>query len=525
MQNPLLAENIEALWKRYAIALSLILAMVVSSHLLEFHALKSARQDAALINTSGKQRMLSQQMILLAQRYVEDGDVSAADLLQAKIDAFESSHEELLIEASASLSLLELYSTGRQPLDPMVRHHIQVAREIAQATEPKSTDLEALYDTGTGPLLIRLDDAVSEFQAVADRRSQQIQKIQEATLFMAVLVIVLVGLLIFLPVHRIVSRSVTMLRQEIEEHQTTNKRMSNFVNVAADLYWETDLAGRIVHVEGRFLERMKGTRDDLLGCQYSDIVSLGPAETARMASTLESVETYENIQGNFVDADGVAYVLNLTGMPRFDDDGKILGYLGKADNVTENVNFLDEVTRLALTDSLTEIGNKRAFEGKLKTAIDQATDTNPISLLALDLDQFKPINDTYGHGTGDQVLKIVAKRIQSALRADDWVARIGGDEFCIICKDSNATDITSTLAERLRESIGRPMKLPGGPLVEVGVSIGIAEAPLHAESVEGLCEAADAALYAAKNAGRNAVRVWSEDARSAKLIPIERIQA
>lgn len=519
MQNSALIKTVDTLWKRYAIALSLILAMVISAHSLEFHAIKSARQDAALINISGKQRMLSQRIIVLAQRSVAEDDAAAADLLSETIEAFETGHEQLLSEASSYPSLWELYSTGQQPLDPMVRDYIQTARQISLSAQAEPADLEALYVAGAGPILSRLDDAVTKFQAVAERRSERIHNIQDTTLFLTVLILVLVGLLIFLPVHRIVQQSVALLRDEIDEHAKANKRLSHFVNIAADLYWETDLAGRIVYVEGRFFQSMKGTRDDMLGCLYSDIVSLGPAETARMASTIAGLESYENIQGSFVDADGIAYVMNLSGMPRFDENGDVLGYLGTANNVTDNVNFLDEVTRLALTDSLTGIGNKRAFESKLKNAIGQAADDSPISLLALDLDKFKPINDTYGHGTGDQVLKIVAKRIQSALRADDWVARIGGDEFCVICKDSNAAGIAATLAERLQQSIGKPMKLPGGPTVEVGVSIGIAEAPFHAELAESLLEAADAALYDAKNAGRNAIRVWSEDARSAKLIP------
>lgn len=525
MQNLPTTRDINALWKRYAVALSLILAMVLSSHFLEFHALKSAQHDAELINLSGKQRMLSQQMVVFAQKLAEHGDTASADLLQARTQAFESAHERLLNEASDYPTLHDIYLTGSRPADPMVQEHIEIARRILQEADTSSSDLQHFYESGTGALLTRLDDAVSEFEAIANRRAERIHSIQEATLFLAVLIILLEALLIFLPVHRIVRSSVSELNREIEEHQKANRRLSHFVDIAADLYWETDLEGRIVYVEGRFLDRMKGTRDDLLGCQYSDIASLCPNQAGRMATALQNLETYENIQASFVDTDGVAYVLNLSGMPRFDENGTLLGYLGKADNVTENVNFLDEVTRLALTDSLTGIGNKRAFESKLTAAVEQSSSTSPVTLLAMDLDQFKPINDTYGHGTGDQVLKIVAKRIQGALRADDWVARIGGDEFCVICKDNASTDIADTLAERLRLSIGKPMKLPAGPVVEVGVSIGIADAPGHVQSVESLREAADAALYDAKNVGRNAVRIWSEDARSAELIPLKRTLA
>lgn len=509
MFTAFLTRKPEMLWKHYLAALSLLLAIVLASHMFEFQALKSARKDAELINISGKQRMLSQQIVLFAKDKAGQGvdATTSRDPLNQSIVAFESAHALLLEEADGDPEISAIYHSGKTPAHPIILNYLDLAKAIAQADHPLQSDIEELYLLGIGPVLTQLDRAVSGFERVAKKRANSMHMLQESTLLVAVFVVLLEALFIFLPAQRIVRQTLGRLREEINEHQATNHRLSNFVNVASDLYWETDLDYRITYVEGRLLSRLRGNREDLVGCHYGDLAILAPDQATRLLQALQKFESYRDIRADFTDVDGVSYVLNLSGTPRYDRDGKLVGYLGTADDVTADVSLLGEVTRLSLTDPLTNIANKRAFERDLKTALETATERRPVCLLALDLDDFKPVNDTYGHGAGDQVIKVIAMRIQSELRADAWVARTGGDEFCVVCTNDDAVTIASSLAKRISLKVSEPIKMANGATVTVGVSIGIAEAPLLAATPEKLLTAADVALYEAKRAGRNLIRI------------------
>ena len=151
------------------------------------------------------------------------------------------------------------------------------------------------------------------------------------------------------------------------------------------------------------------------------------------------------------------------------------------------------------TDELTGLLNRRAFNHRLDVLIHRARLTStPLSLVEADIDEFKLINDHYGHGTGDAALIAVANALMQSVREGEFVARMGGEEFAIILPDTDA--LTSlTIAERCRRSVTAE-GYEGPPL---RMSAGVATYPVHATDADGLLRAADAALYAAKSAGRN----------------------
>ncbi|MFN8039089.1 MAG: diguanylate cyclase [Acidimicrobiales bacterium] len=159
----------------------------------------------------------------------------------------------------------------------------------------------------------------------------------------------------------------------------------------------------------------------------------------------------------------------------------------------------------ALHDTLTGIANRSHFFERLAAAMaDRHEGAETVAVLYLDLDAFKPVNDTYGHAAGDEVLRVVSDRIATALRPDDLVARLGGDEFAVLCTGVPDADEATAIAQRLIDAVTAPIALPGGD-VQVGVSIGIAVDPAGQVAGERLLEAADAALYDAKSSGRG---VW-----------------
>ncbi|UQR61931.1 EAL domain-containing protein [Bradyrhizobium sp. C-145] len=175
------------------------------------------------------------------------------------------------------------------------------------------------------------------------------------------------------------------------------------------------------------------------------------------------------------------------------------------------------VLELAQTDILTGLPNRAFFLARLDELNGRLKDDGPtFSILMLDLDRFKNVNDSLGHGAGDALLRQVAQRLKSAVRASDVLARLGGDEFAIIqerCQDQRAC--STELAGRIAKLVAEPFLLPGHR-VEIGTSIGIAIAPDHGSDQEQLLKKADLALYRSKSAGRNCFTIYDE-AMSAEL--------
>ncbi|WP_426408634.1 putative bifunctional diguanylate cyclase/phosphodiesterase [Bradyrhizobium ganzhouense] len=175
------------------------------------------------------------------------------------------------------------------------------------------------------------------------------------------------------------------------------------------------------------------------------------------------------------------------------------------------------VLELAQTDVLTGLPNRAFFLARLDELNSQLKDRGPtFSILMLDLDRFKNVNDSLGHGAGDALLRLVAQRLKSAVRATDVLARLGGDEFAVIQEDCEDQRGCSTeLAARIAKLVAEPFLLPGHR-VEIGTSIGIAIAPDHGRDQEQLLKKADLALYRSKSAGRNCFTIYDE-AMSAEL--------
>ena len=162
---------------------------------------------------------------------------------------------------------------------------------------------------------------------------------------------------------------------------------------------------------------------------------------------------------------------------------------------------------LALRDPLTGLANRRLLADRMAMALGHARrNASAMAVVYLDLDGFKEINNTLGHAAGDALLKMVAGRLVATVREEDTVARLGGDEFLIALGDINGVDDAARMAERAIEAVSQPYDLDGH-LVSITTSAGIALCPVHGDDAETLINCADAALYAAKRAGKNAYRV------------------
>ena len=182
----------------------------------------------------------------------------------------------------------------------------------------------------------------------------------------------------------------------------------------------------------------------------------------------------------------------------------------------ELAQYSKQQQELALHDPLTGLPNRRLLEDRIANTLQHAVrKQNKAAVMYLDLDGFKSINDTHGHGYGDEILKQVAQRLVSASRREDTVARVGGDEFVIVMGDLACLGDAQEPAAKLIEVVAAPY-LVNGLLLNLSTSIGIGIFPDDADAVDALIAAADSALYCAKRSGKNRCCVAQDAAAPAR---------
>lgn len=210
--------------------------------------------------------------------------------------------------------------------------------------------------------------------------------------------------------------------------------------------------------------------------------------------------------------------------PVMDSTGAVTHYVLSFCDITALRSAENRLSHIALHDALTGLGNRHQLAICLRHNISRAAsrkDGERFALLFIDLDGFKNINDSLGHTIGDELLVEVTRRLKRALRQDDVAIRMGGDEFLVLLDKLRSVDDATQLSHKLLATVSEPIATSVGQLVSTTASIGIALFPEHADNADELIRAADTAMYAAKEAGRNRYAVFS---RALASQAVERMQ-
>jgi diguanylate cyclase (GGDEF)-like protein len=202
--------------------------------------------------------------------------------------------------------------------------------------------------------------------------------------------------------------------------------------------------------------------------------------------------------------------VSLSAKPLYSARREIIGWRGTGIDVTQEFQRQREMERLATSDSLTGLANRFVLSQTLEDVFSSVGEVKPCALFLLDLDDFKLINDHFGHPTGDRVLQLVAERLSQHVRAGQLLARLGGDEFAVVAPGDVPRARLAEMGERLLHSISEPYVVDGISMT-VRCSIGIAIAGVDAHDAKSLLKCADLALYATKGAGRNGMRFFGFD--------------
>jgi diguanylate cyclase (GGDEF)-like protein/PAS domain S-box-containing protein len=209
-------------------------------------------------------------------------------------------------------------------------------------------------------------------------------------------------------------------------------------------------------------------------------------------------------------ANGPVRWLRVTGRAELHDDGRPFRISGVTQDITERREAEARIAYMAHHDALTGLLNRAALGERLADTVDRSQQGGTCAVLHLDLDHFKEVNDTFGHPTGDDLLRSVATRLLSCVREADTVARLGGDEFVILCQGEEHPHAAARLATRVIAELLRPHEIDGRP-VSVGVSIGIAVAPEDGHEPGQVMTRADLALYGAKQDGGGQFRFFEPE--------------
>jgi diguanylate cyclase (GGDEF)-like protein/PAS domain S-box-containing protein len=246
---------------------------------------------------------------------------------------------------------------------------------------------------------------------------------------------------------------------------------------------------------------------------YDDMVSLFRDALARRAPYA--------IEYRVIHADGSVRWVQGHGRGAFDADGKVTRIDGLFFDVTERRLSEERLAHLALHDPLTDLPNRALFQEHLTVAIANARRSGGGgAVLFIDLDDFKLVNDSFGHAVGDELLVLVARRLRESCRAGDVVARQGGDEFLVLVQgsvgDTDPEAAAQIVAANLRVALGKPYALASTDLY-ITPSIGASLFPADGDSAETLLKHADIAMYAAKDAGRDGYRLYQPPKRDSSV--------
>jgi diguanylate cyclase (GGDEF)-like protein/PAS domain S-box-containing protein len=291
---------------------------------------------------------------------------------------------------------------------------------------------------------------------------------------------------------------------------------------AANAVLVTDVRGVIKWVNPAF-ERLTGyTSDEAIGATPSMLRSGNHSPTfyRQMWETLAAGLTWSGELWNRR-KDGTLYLEEQTITPVRGAGDAITHYVAIKQDVTARRRQEEQIRHLAMHDALTDLPNRRALDGAMERMSWDARRGTPATLMILDVDNFKPVNDTLGHIGGDQLLAEVAKLLRQTLRPADFLARLGGDEFAVLLPDT-ALAGAKLVADRLRRAASEAPFRFGDRVFDLTISIGLAAVDENVDGPTAMVHA-DSAMYAAKNAGKNRVVAWPfGDLEGARLIEASR---
>lgn len=305
-------------------------------------------------------------------------------------------------------------------------------------------------------------------------------------------------------------RKVIKRYQEVNVRSAVVKQSQHYFQSMADnapvLIWQTDLRGRIVYCNRAFIELWNSSNDGTMPSTLHDMAE--GAELRRLleffSAIIQSEESVDH-ECQLNNTEQRQRWLAMVGTPQLAEPGQVASVLFSASDITERKDAEELAWQRANYDALTQLPNRSLFQDRLDIELAKAQRSgSPLGLMFIDLDNFKNINDSLGHGMGDIVLQQAAGRISSCMRKPDTVCRLGGDEFVVLAPGMGIDQNFGKVAQRIKESLSSQFHIDNVETY-LSASIGIAVYPQDGLDGETLMMNADTAMYRAKHNGRNGI--------------------
>ena len=310
----------------------------------------------------------------------------------------------------------------------------------------------------------------------------------------------------------VLARSNEQLQAEIGERKRVEENLrvtSSVFDNTQEAVLITDANNTIIDVNPAFSRITSYSKQEAIG-KNPRLLNSGRQDSLFYAAMWQSLKRDGNWRGEIWNRrkSGEAYPELLSISSICDNDGKVMRYVGVFSDISSIKAHEAELSHAANYDALTGIPNRVLLADRLKQSIAKASrEKNMMAVCYLDLDGFKPINDSMGHEAGDQVLIEVAKRIENTTRGGDTVARLGGDEFVALLQGLDKGEECAAMLERLLVAIAHPITVNDKSFV-ISASIGVSIYPLDDEDPDTLLRHADQAMYAAKQSGKNRFLIY-----------------
>lgn len=555
----------------YLLALSIIALLSIASFFTIRKVISTQKSSASVINVTNRQRFLAQNVAIYAlclanAKNASDIETSKQDLL-ATINEMENAHKGL-VSGDASLKL-----TGRQSpqikafyrqkpveLDKRMYDYFTEAKNLSQEPDnelnPHNERVTGILNTFAAELIVSLDIVINQLQSESENDNRKLQLLEFSVLCVTLFALIIVAWYIFRPMTERIKRDINEQRRA---QRRTNVQYA-VTRVLAESSAITETIQKLLQSLGETLDYNMGVfwgmegqnRSMFLHETWQNCLPAKEAEEFFSGLTFSSPE--KGLPGVVVANKApvgipditeepivcrhypIAIKHNLHGAVAFSvvSEQEILGvfeffslqkqltdaYLLDCLNTLGNhigqffkrKESEEQIAHLATHDTLTNLFNRRRFNEELENCLIQSNRYGEHgALLFIDLDNFKNVNDTYGHQTGDELLVNISTVLKQRLRKSDVLGRLGGDEFAVLLSHVNSEQ-AETIAEQMVETVSQNGKYTKNNYTNVTASIGVALFPDHSEVLDGLIACADHAMYRAKEDGRNCFYVYSKNA-------------
>jgi diguanylate cyclase (GGDEF)-like protein/PAS domain S-box-containing protein len=318
---------------------------------------------------------------------------------------------------------------------------------------------------------------------------------------------------------------VTERNETYRQLRASEQRFADVVDAAGEYVWEIDIEGHYTFISER-IEKVLGYRpEEMLGKTAYDFTTPDEAERLRQwfAQRADDNEPIRQLEHLSLTRDGRIIWQQVSGVPMYNAGGERIGFRGTGLDITERKQAEQRIEELATRDALTQLPNRRLLADRLSQAILSAQrNENLVAVLFIDLDRFKTINDSLGHAIGDELLRMVADRLQQLMRKGDTLARIGGDEFVVVLESLRVAEDAGAVAQKIIVALSQPYPI-AAKMLSSSASVGISVYPSDAQDGSTLVRNADMAMYFAKEHGRRNYQFYSEEmnARAVEKLTME----